>query len=258
MAVKTLRTVELKPSVYSDFSSREFPLCDLLERFGSAFKFKAPGHELHDAKNINHLHSELASIDSTAFEDKAVIRLFKYQKLKTDDDTIVCTISLNIIFDCRPYRICLLQVYRASTIRAVKTVNIKSYLTTAQKMTAHELDPSNIADIDKLFQLISKKSIIYIHNIGLESNYHLDGNVFHNPAAIRNPLGLLKENNPPPEISRHWFYVGKRYTNSFLHTDDFGLPVLNTMLNEGRKFWMVIDPVDNCKLIDKLRAISSK
>lgn len=152
----------------------------------------------------------------------------------------------------------MLQVYRASNIRAIKTVSIKSYLTTAQKLTAHELDPSNFADIDKLFELVSKKSIIYIHNVGLESNYHLDGNVFHNPAAIRNPLVLLKENNTPPEISRHWFYVGKRYTNSFLHTDDFGLPVLNTMLNEGQKFWLVIHPGDNHKLIEKLRAISRK
>lgn len=125
-------------------------------------------------------------------------------------------------------------------------------------MTAHELDPSNSADVDKLFDLISKKSIIYIHNVPLESNYRLDGNVFHNPAAIRNPLTLLKENNPPPEISQHWFYVGKRYTNSFLHTDDFGLPVVNTMLNEGRKLWLVVDPGDNHKLIDKLRSISRK
>lgn len=97
MEVKAINTVEIKDSVYIDYSSREFPLCDLLETFGPAFKFKAPGHELHNAKNINQLHSELASIDPMAVVAKgAVIRSFQYQKLKTHDDTVVCSLfSIN-------------------------------------------------------------------------------------------------------------------------------------------------------------------
>lgn len=152
----------------------------------------------------------------------------------------------------------MFQVYRASKIRVIKSINVKSYLTTARQLPPHELDPSNIDDIDKLFQTISRKSVSYIHNIAYESNYHLDGNVFHNPVAIRNPIVLLKEAKHPPGISQDWLYVGKRHTNSFFHTDDFGLPVINTMLNDGRKFWMVIDPGDNAKIIQKLRSISGK
>lgn len=152
--------------------------------------------------------------------------------------------------------IIVFQVYRASNIRVIKSINVKSYLTTAQKLTPHELDPTNIDDTEKLFQTISRKSVSYIHNIAYKSNYHLDGNVFHNPVAIRNPIVLLKEANDPPGISQDWLYVGKRHTNSFFHTDDFGLPVINTMLNDGRKFWMVIDPDDNTKIIQKLRSIS--
>lgn len=146
-----------------------------------------------------------------------------------------------------------------SKIEAKKSVNIQSYLTTAQKLAPHEMDPSNIDDVDKLFQLISKKAIIYIHNTGHECSQPFDdGVIFHNPAALRNPIALLKESRDPPEISQHWIYVGKRYTNSFLHTDDFGLPVLNTMLNDGQKFWLTVDPNYNRKLVQKLREISGE
>lgn len=149
-------------------------------------------------------------------------------------------------------------MYRVSHIRVIKSINVKSYLTTARKLTTHELDPSNIDDIDQLLKRISIKSISYIHKIAYKSNYHLDGNVFHNPVTIRNPLVLLKDTIDLPGISQDWLYVGKRHTNSFFHTDDFGLPVINTMLNDGQKLWMVIDPGDNHKMIQRLRSISGK
>lgn len=104
----------------------------------------------------------------------------------------------------------MFQVYRASNIRVIKTINVKSYLTTAGKL------------------------------------------------SVRNPIVMLKESNHPPGISQDWLYVGKRHSNSFFHTDDFGLPVINTMLNDGRKLWIVIDPGDNRKIIQKLRSISGK
>lgn len=153
-----------------------------------------------------------------------------------------------------------LKVYRVSKIEAKRSVNTKSYLTTAQKSVPYELDPSSIEDVEKLLQLISKKAIVYIHNAGHECTQNPDDDdvIFHNPSAIRNPLALLNETTDEPIISQCWIYVGKRYTNSFLHTDEFGLPVINTMLNDGRKFWLVVDPDDNPKLIKKLREISGK
>ncbi|XP_037042239.1 uncharacterized protein LOC119078685 [Bradysia coprophila] len=235
MDLKPIYTVELKDRDYRNYSSREFPMCDLLETFGPIFKFLAPGHELYDAKNVNKLLTKVASTNPIAVDMGAQIRSFHYQKLKADDAT----------------------VYRVSKIEAKQSVNIKSYLTTAQNLAPHKIDPLNIEDVERLFQLISQKAIIYIHNAGHKCNQHLDdGVIFHNPSAIRNPLALLRECTDPPEISQYWIYVGKRYTNSFLHTDDFGLPVINTMLNDGQKFWLTVDPSDNVKLIQRLRQMS--
>lgn len=121
----------------------------------------------------------------------------------------------------------------------------------------HEVNPFSIDDIDELVKLVAKKSIIYVQNVGCRRNHQLDADKFHHPATIRSPLALLKRRGEPA-ISDDWVFLGKRYTNSAFHTDDFGMPVINTMLNNGRKLWVVIDPIDNDKMIEKLRSISGK
>lgn len=96
MKIEPIRAVEVEDNVYRDYSSREFPLCDLLETYGPAFKFKAPGHELYDAKNVNNLISELASMGLV--NKGATMRSFQYQKLKADDATVCLPyLPLNIL-----------------------------------------------------------------------------------------------------------------------------------------------------------------
>lgn len=98
MKIEPMPSVKIEDSVYRDYSSREFPLCELLETHGPVFKFKAPEHELHDAKNVDRLIRELASM--TLVKTGAIVRSFKYQKLKLDD-AYVCT--LHFIFRLRSF-----------------------------------------------------------------------------------------------------------------------------------------------------------
>lgn len=86
MKMEPMPSVEIEDRVYRDYSSREFPLCELLETYGPVFKFKAPGHELYDAKNVDRLINELASM--ARINTGAIVRSFQYQKLKMDDDYV--------------------------------------------------------------------------------------------------------------------------------------------------------------------------
>lgn len=154
--------------------------------------------------------------------------------------------------------ILLFQVYRVADIQPKKKINVKTYQITGNKLDAFDINETDVADVDNLCKAASKKAINYIHNLYYEPSVSQDMKLFHNPAAIRSPLTLLRRENRNtyPGLGDDWFFMGKRLTSSFMHTDDLGIPVINTMLNDGKKLWMVVDPIDNAVLIQKLRTIS--
>ena len=124
--------------------------------------------------------------------------------------------------------------------------------------------PFTLKRIDQFITQAATGSRIYIQHINYKQTKSPANGIFHNPSAIASPLNLAYQNYAPyRNIFKKKFHrdpcrysLGGTFSSTYIHFDIPEVSVINTLLNNGYRLWIIIDPADTENLIAILHRVA--